>query len=135
MKDQNEHFNYTYSASMQEEIEAIRKKYTENTSDTYTDKMGQLRKLDASVSQKASVASLCVGILSVLIMGIGMSFIMTDVGHNLGIANTFICGLIIGIIGMAGVISAYPIYRCVTKKQRKKIAPQILRLTDELSQQ
>ena len=44
----------------------------------------------------------------------------------------FIPGVIIGIVGTGGVSLAYPLYAFITEKERKKIAPEILRLTEEL---
>ncbi len=131
--EQKETFTYTYSAAQQEEIAAIRKKYAVDTQPAEVDKMEQLRKLDAGVTQKAMIAALTVGILGALIMGTGMSLIMTDLGAKLGMTSVMIPGIIIGIIGMAGVIAAYPLYQLALKKQRAKVAPQILKLTDELS--
>ncbi len=132
---QKETFTYTYSAAQQEEIAAIRKKYTSDAQPAEVDKMAELRKLDASVTSKATTIALIVGILSALIMGTGMSLIMTDLGTKLGMISAFIPGIIIGIVGMAGVIVAYPLYQLVLKMQRAKVAPQILKLTEELSQE
>lgn len=128
--DNNEGFNYTYSAKEQEEIKAIRKKYA--VSEEAEDKMTQLRRLDASVYSKASTASLAVGIIGALIMGIGMSLVMTDIGAVLGTVLAMIIGIIIGVVGIVLVCLAYPIYNRTLKKEREKIAPEILRLTDEL---
>ena len=126
----NEGFNYTYSAKEQEEIKAIRKKYA--ASEETEDKMTQLRRLDASVYSKASAAALVVGIVGALIMGIGMSLVMTDIGAVLGTVLAMIIGISIGVVGIVLVCLAYPIYNRTLKKEREKIAPEILRLTDEL---
>ncbi len=134
MEEKKETFTYTFSAAQQEEIAAIRKKYATDTQPPAVDKMEQLRKLDSGVTNKASVVALCVGILSTLIMGTGMSLVMTDLGTKLGMASALIPGIAIGIVGMAGVIAAYPLYQFVLKRQRTKVAPQILKLTEELSQ-
>lgn len=134
MREQNETFNYTYSAEQQKEIETIRKKYIADTNNNEVNKLEQLRRLDYGVTKKANIISLSVGILSVLVMGSGMSLVMTDLGEKIGIAGTSLIGVLIGIVGMIGVILAYPLYRCIIEKERKKIAPQILKLTDELSQ-
>lgn len=134
MREQNETFNYTYSAEQQKEIETIRKKYIADTNNNEVNKLEQLRGLDYGVTKKANIISLSVGILSVLVMGSGMSLVMTDLGEKIGIAGTSLIGVLIGIVGMIGVILAYPLYRCIIEKERKKIAPQILKLTDELSQ-
>ena len=123
-------FNYTYSAKEQEEIKKIRKKYT-NTLDN-EDKMAQLRRLDAAVYSKATVSSLVVGILGALVMGFGMSLVMTDIGNALGTVLAMVIGVLMGLIGIILVAAAYPIYNYTLKKEREKIAPEILRLTDEL---
>ncbi len=128
--DNNEGFNYTYSAKEQEEIKAIRKKYA--ASEEAEDKMTQLRRLDASVYSKASTAALAVGIVGALILGIGMSLVMTDIGAVLGTVLAMVIGVGIGVIGIVLVCLAYPIYNRTLKKEREKIASEILRLTDEL---
>ena len=94
--------------------------------------MQQLRNLDAGVHRKGSVASLVTGILSALILGIGMSLVMTDIGAAIGFVTSFIPGIIIGSIGLVGVCLAYPVYQFVTKRERERIAPEILRLSEEL---
>ncbi len=134
MNEQNNKFQYVYSASMQEEIAHIRSKYLSDSVKQAPDKMEQLRQLDASVTKTASILSLCVGILSILIMGTGMSLIMTDFGAAIGIHSSFIIGILIGVIGMIGVLCAYPLYSFLVRQKRKKIAPQVLKLTEELMQ-
>lgn len=123
---ENNSFNYTYSAKQQAEIENIRKKYAPSTSNE--DKMEQLRRLDDGVTRKATVISLVLGITGTLIMGIGMC--CTMVWQN----TLFVPGIVIGLIGIAMLSVAYPVYNKVLKKERDKIAPEILRLTDELLQ-
>ncbi len=135
MSEQNNRFHYTYSAKEQDEIEIIRKKYATDIASTKEDKMEQLRRLDAGVTGKATTVSLCVGIVFALMMGLGMSLIMSELGDALGRALEWTIGLACGVVGMAGVIAAYPLYQWVLKRERKKIAPQILKLTEELSQQ
>ncbi|MBO5148066.1 MAG: hypothetical protein J6C24_05325 [Clostridia bacterium] len=128
--ENKESFNYTYSAKEQEEIKAIRKKYV--TPEETEDKMAQLRRLDAGVYSKATTVSLIVGVIGALIMGIGMSLILTDIGAMLGTALSIIIGVILGIVGIILVCLAYPIYNHTLTKEREKIAPEIIRLTDEL---
>lgn len=123
----NHSFEYTYSAEQQKEVEAIRKKYLPKKED----KMEQLRKLHAIPTQKAHAASLAVGILGALIMGTGMSLAMTDIGAALG-SLAMVLGIVAGVAGMVLAALAYPAYNRVLKKQREKIAPEILRLSDEL---
>lgn len=125
--ENKEGFSFTYSAQQQKEVEAIRKKYLPREED----KMEQLRKLHAVPTQKAQAASLAVGVVGALIMGTGMSLAMTEIGAALG-SLAMVIGILVGIVGMVLVALAYPLYNRVLKKQREKIAPEILRLTEEL---
>ena len=117
-----EKFNYTYSAMEQEEIKKIRDKYIVGEED----KMQTLRKLDQGVTQKSTMYSIVVGVIGALVMGIGMSCCLEWQGI------WFVPGIIIGIIGMILIALAYPVYNYITRKERERIAPEILRLTDEL---
>lgn len=128
----NETFNYTYSADTQDEIRAIREKYTK--SEKIEDKMTVLRNLDKRVTKKASTVALTIGTVGALIMGLGMSLAMSDFGKILGSYDflAMFLGIIIGVVGIALVCAAYPIYNHTVKKERKKIAPEIIKLTDEL---
>lgn len=125
--ENKEGFSFTYSAEQQKEVEAIRKKYLPREED----KMEQLRKLHAIPTQKAQAASIAMGVIGALIMGTGMSLAMTDIGAALG-SFAMILGIVIGLVGMVLVALAYPIFNRVLKKERAKIAPEILRLSDEL---
>ena len=125
--ENNEGFSFTYSAEQQKEIEEIRKKYLPKEEN----KMEQLRKLHAIPTQKAQATSIAIGVIGALIMGTGMSFAMTDIGAALG-SLAMILGIAVGFVGMVLVALAYPLYNRVLKKQREIIAPEILRLSDEL---
>jgi len=122
-KPENGSFRYTYSAQQQDEIQSIRKKYLPKEAD----KMEQLRLLDQSATKKGTIVSLIVGIIGSLIMGVGMCCCMVWMDR------WFIPGIFIGLVGIVGVIAAYPIYTRITKKQREKLVPQILKLTEELT--
>ena len=115
-------FQYTYSAKQQEEIKRIRDKYVPQEAD----KMERLRALDKGVTQKATMRALIVGIISALIMGTGMSCALVWQG------NLFFPGILIGLVGILGIALAYPVYNKTLTKERKKITPEILRLTEEL---
>lgn len=128
--ENKESFHYTYSAKEQEEIKRIRMNYA--TPPAEEDKMTQLRRLDAGVYSKATTASLAVGIIGALIMGLGMSLVMTEIGAVLGTVLSMLIGVGVGIMGIVLVCLAYPIYNRTLKKEREKIAPEIIRLTDEL---
>ena len=127
-KKETESFSYTYSAKQQEEIKAIRKKYEAPEEN----KMEQLRRLDASATQKATTRSMTVGIIGALIMGLGMSITMTDIGAVFGSFLSMVVGIVIGIVGIVLVCLAYPTYHRTLKAERERIAPEILRLSDEL---
>ena len=126
---ENNSFEYTYSAERQQEIEAIRKKYLPPEED----KMEQLRRLHSIPTQKAQAASIAVGVLGTLILGTGMSLCMTDLGAALG-HLAMVIGILVGLFGLAMVTLAYPVYNIVLRKERQRIAPEILRLSDELLQ-
>ncbi len=124
MEEKKETFTYTYSAREQEEIRKIREKYAPTAKEETA--MERLRRLDGSAAKGATAVSLIVGILSTLILGIGMSCVMVW-GNKL-----FIPGIVIGMIGIVGVIAAYPVYTRMVRRRRAKLAPEILRLTEEL---
>lgn len=130
MKNTETSFKYTYSAKEQDEIRRIREKYQ----DKEEDGISKLRKLDAKASQKATKVSLILGIVGALVLGTGMSLIMTEFGSLLGATDvlSLIVGVVIGLIGIIMVALAYPVYNTVLKKEREKIATEILRLTEEL---
>ena len=125
--ENKESYSFTYSAAQQQEVEEIRKKYLPKEEN----KMEQLRRLHAIPTGKAQAVSLAVGIIGALILGTGMSLCMTELVGFLGGTAMFI-GIPVGIVGMVLVALAYPLYNRVLKRQRQKIAPQILALTDEL---
>lgn len=124
---ENNSFEYTYSAQQQQEIEAIRKKYLPKEED----KMEQLRRLHSIPTQKAQAASIAIGVLGALILGTGMSLCMTELGATLG-HLAMVIGILVGVLGLIMVALAYPLYNSVLRKERQRIAPEILRLSEEL---
>lgn len=125
--ENNHSFEYTYSAQQQKEVEAIRKKYLPKEED----KMEQLRKLHYSATQKAQAASIAIGVIGTLILGTGMSLCMTELGAALE-HFSMVIGILAELIGLVMVALAYPLYNCVLRKERQRIAPEILRLSEEL---
>ena len=118
-------FTYSYSANQQEEINAIREKYMPKKEN----KMEQLRKLDQSVTKKGTMISIIVGVIGALLLGIGMCCTMVWAD------KFFVLGIIVGVIGIAIISAAYPIYSKITKREKEKIAPLILKLTDDLTKE
>ncbi|MCD8341892.1 MAG: hypothetical protein LUC87_07030 [Clostridiales bacterium] len=119
-------FEYSYSAESHREVEEIRRKYETDEGDSYESKLCQLKALDRSVSRKGIIASIATGIVSTLLLGLGMSCIM--VWSDL----FFILGIVLGVLGLIGICAAYPLCQHITKRERKRIAPMILKLSEEL---
>ncbi|MBQ8741918.1 MAG: hypothetical protein IJZ03_00965 [Clostridia bacterium] len=96
--------------------------------------MTKLRRLDESVTSKATVIALVMGIIGALVMGTGMSLIMTDLAKAIHMSSdvALVVGIVLGVLGMAVASLAYPVYDLTVKKERERIAPEIIRLTDEL---
>ena len=97
-------------------------------------KIERLRRLDASVTSKATAASLVLGILGLLILGAGMSIILSPISEALGIVLAMILGITLGIVGLVGVAFAYPVYTTVLEKERAAAAPEIIALLEELEE-
>ena len=121
--DNNEKFEYTYSAKQQVELETIRKKYLPEKET----KMDKLRRLDKSVTRRGTVISIVTGIAGTLIMGFGMCMCLEW--------QQFVWGIIWGVLGIAVLAAAYPVFNKITQKQKEKIAPEILRLTEEIERE
>lgn len=124
MNENEDRFNFSYSAKQQEEIKKIRDKYVPREES----KLEQLRRLDASASKPGTAVSIIIGVIGTLLLGLGMCCTMVWA------ETLFVPGIIIGTLGIAGIIAAYPLYMHITRRQREKLAPEIIRLTDELSQ-
>ncbi len=123
MENKNETFEYTYSSAQQAEVEKIRKKYLPKEEN----KMEQLRKLDQDVTKPGTLWAIVVGVIGCLVFGFGMCCCLTW-------ADTMLVpGIVFGILGIGIMGLAMPVYKNITQKQREKLAPQILALTEELS--
>ena len=122
--DTNNTFSYTYSAKQNEEVKKIRQKYLPREKN----KMEQLRMLDKSAEKPGTIVSLIIGVIGVLLFGVGLTC-------TLELTDYFTVGVIVGAIGVISISLAYPIYSFITKKQRDKLAPQIIKLSDELIRQ
>ena len=129
--NENGGFQYSYSAREQAEVKRIREKYTPSTEE---DKLERLRRLDARATQRAQVVSLVFGIIGALVFGFGMSLCMTEFGlHFLpGRTSSMVLGVLLGAVGGVLAAAAYPMYQVVLRRERDKVAPEILCLTDEL---
>ena len=132
MENKHEIFTYTYSAkeNAQSEVQRIRQKYLPQEED----KMERLRQLDRSVVQKAQIIALTIGLVGMIFLGFGMSLAMTPLSEILGSHRdmSMVIGIIVGLLGMGILVTAHPIHQVVIKRERKKIAPEIMKLTEEL---
>lgn len=109
-------------------VEKIRTQYMEKEST----ELDALRELDAKVKRPANVSAYVFGSVSAIIMGSGMSLIMTDIGEQLGITDTMLPGIIIGIIGMLMAIINYPIYKKILGSRRRKYADKVIALSNKI---
>ena len=123
---QEKQFTYTYSAKENKEIQEIRKKYLPQVES----KLEELIRLDKIVQVSGMVESLSVGIGGALIFGFGICLAMQIIGNG---PIMMLLGILIGIIGMVGMIVAYPLYRKVFSATKEKYTPRILELTSELN--
>lgn len=110
-------------------VQKIRTQYTEKE---HTE-LDELKALDHRVKKPANAFAYIFGALSALIMGAGMSLIMTDIGQTIGLSSPELPGLIVGIVGMLMAIVNYPIYKRILGSRRKKYAERIIRLSDQIT--
>ncbi len=108
--------------------EKIRTQYMEKTAT----ELDALRELDRKVKRPANIFGYTFGSLSALIMGSGMSLVMTDIGAALGLAEPLVPGIIIGIAGLSMAILNYPIFKGILSARKRKFAPQIIALSDKI---
>lgn len=119
-------FSYSYSAKRDKEIQEIRRKYMPQGES----KFDELKRLDNTVQMSGMIESLCAGIGSTLIFGIGLCLALEIIGSGMFL---IILGVLLGSIGAVGMIAAYPIYRSVFRRVKNRLTPRILELTEELS--
>ena len=112
-------------------VQKIRTQYTEKQAT----ELDALRELDAKVKRPANIFSYVFGSISAIIMGAGMSLVMTDVGSILGMESAMIPGIFIGVIGMLMSFANYPIYKKILEGRKKKYGPQILALSEKVMNQ
>ena len=106
----------------------IRTQYVEKQSS----ELDALRALDAKVKRPANVFAYVFGSISAIIMGAGMSAVMTDIGSILGLGDLMVPGIIVGCVGLLMALTTYPIYKKILASRKKKFGPEILRLSEEL---
>ena len=108
--------------------EKIRTQYVEKQST----ELDTLRELDEKVKRPANVFAYTFGSISAIVMGAGMSLVMTDIGVTLGIASAMVPGIAIGVVGMAMALINYPIYKGILDSRKKKYSQEILALSEKI---
>ena len=109
-------------------VQKIRTQYTEKEST----ELDALRALDGKVKKPANVFAYVFGSISAIVMGCGMSLVMTDIGEIVGIGEPMLPGIVIGIVGMLMAIVNYPIYKNILGSRRRKYADRIIALSDKI---
>lgn len=109
-------------------VEKIRSQYTEAE---FTD-LDALKTLDAKVKRSANVFGYVYGSIGAVIMGAGMSLVMTDIGKMIGLASTLTPGIAVGVVGLVMTCTTYPIYKKILNSRKKKYAGQIMELSDRI---
>ena len=107
-------------------VEKIRSQYTEQE---HTE-LDALKALDGKVKKPAKVFGYTYGSVGAIIMGSGMSLVMTDIGAVLGMTETLIPGIVVGVAGLTMALTTYPIYKKILNRRKKKYAPEIMELSD-----
>ena len=131
--DEDKGFNYTYSTKQRDEVIAIRKKYTP-TEPEDVDNITLLRNIDSEVTRKATVRALTTGVIGALLMGTGMSLLMTDLSSTMGLDSwiALLIGIVIGMVGLIIMCVTYPLYTHILERERARVADEVIRLSDEL---
>ena len=109
-------------------VEKIRSQYTASD----RTELDELKALDAKVKRPANAFAYTYGSLGALVMGAGMSLVMTDIGAKIGLSATLVPGITVGIIGLIVVLTTYPIYKAILNIRKKKFASQILELSERI---
>ena len=109
-------------------VQKIRTQYTEKQ---HTG-LDELKALDAKVKKPANTFGYTYGCVSAIVMGTGMSLVMTDIGSVVGLASAMVPGIAIGVVGLGMALTTYPIYKRILNSRKKKYAPEIMALSEKI---
>ena len=109
-------------------VQKIRTQYTENKHA----ELDELKALDAKVKKPANIFAYTYGSVGAVVMGSGMSLVMTEIGATIGLTSAMVPGIAIGVVGMCMALSTYPIYKRILNNRKKKYATEILKLSDKI---
>ena len=115
-------FSYTYSATCNQEVLNIRKKYLPKEET----KLEELKRLDSLVRNSGVTQSLCAGIGGCLVFGLGLCLAMEVIGQIIWL------GVILGLVGTVGMLAAFPVYRKFYNRAKAQHSPRILELVAQL---
>lgn len=106
----------------------IRTQYTERQ---HTE-LDELKALDRKVKRPANIFAYTYGSVSAIVMGAGMSLVMTEIGSVIGLASVMAPGIAIGVVGMGMALSTYPIYKKILNNRKQKYATEIMKLSEKI---
>ena len=109
-------------------VEKIRTQYTEKEAT----ELDALRELDSKVKRPANVFGYTFGSIAAIVMGAGMSLVMTDIGATVGISESMLPGIVIGVVGMLMALVNYPICKKILASRKKKYADKIIAISDKI---
>ena len=109
-------------------VQKIRTQYTEKQ---HT-QLDALKALDRKVKRPANIFAYVFGSVAAIIMGAGMSLVMTDIGETLGMPQAMVSGIVVGVVGLVAACSTYPIYKRILNRRKKKYASEIVRISDSI---
>lgn len=108
--------------------------YAEQIANEYapkqTSKVKALKRLDAKAKNPATIFSFTFGIISSLILGVGMCLSMGVIGG--GATFMMALGIVIGCVGIVGISVNYPIFKKILTKSKNKYASDIIKLANEI---
>ena len=109
-------------------VQKIRTQYTERENT----QLDTLKALDKKVKKTANVLAVVFGSISAVVMGSGMSLVMTDIGSIIGMESPMFPGIIIGVVGLVMALLTYPMYKKILNSRKKKYASEIIKLSDSI---
>ncbi len=109
-------------------VQKIRTQYTEKQ---HTE-LDELKELDTKVKKPANAFAYTYGSVGAIVMGAGMSLVLTEIGEIIGLASTMVPGIAIGVVGMGMALSTYPIYKKILNNRKKKYAAEIRKLSEKI---
>ena len=109
-------------------VEKIRSQYMQ---EQHTE-LDALKALDARVKRPARVFGYVYGTAGAIVMGAGMSLVMTDIGAVLGLEDSLVPGINLGVVGLGMALTTWPIYKKLLASRKKKYASRIMALSERI---